>query len=151
MSFDTTDSFHYIYQVYFCIMSNCLFCKIIAGEIPCHKVYEDSQIFGFLDIGPVSRGHLLLVPKLHSENLSADTAQDAGALMQAAQALGRKAMQALGATGYNLGMNHGESAGQDVFHTHLHLMPRYEGQTRSFVKTHPSQEELAEVAALLCA
>lgn len=127
----------------------CLFCSIASGNIPSHVVYEDDRVFGFLDIGPVSRGHLLLVPKTHTENLSENAPEDAAALMQAAQVMGRRVQEKLGAAGYNLGMNHGEVAGQEVMHTHLHLMPRYAGEPRSFAKTHPANEELAEVAGLL--
>lgn len=127
-------------------MPDCLFCKIIAGQIPCHKIYENEKVFAFLDIGPVSTGHTLVVPKRHAENLAAGSAEDARALMDAIYELAPKILHGVGATGYNLGMNHGEVAGQDVLHTHLHVMPRKEGEGRAFVKTHPSQEELAKVA-----
>lgn len=127
-------------------MTDCLFCKIVAGAIPAHKIYEDDRILAFLDIGPVSTGHTLIVPKTHAENLAAGSVEDACALMTAIHDLAPKIVQAVGAVGYNLGMNHGEVAGQDVFHTHLHIMPRKEGEKREFVKTHPSQEELAAVA-----
>ena len=130
-------------------MTDCLFCKIVRGEIPCEKVYEDESVIAFLDIGPVSKGHTLIVPKQHADNMAAGSEQDAEAMMRAAYRLAPKIMSALGATGYNLGMNHGEVAGQDVMHSHLHLMPRYPGEPRSFTKTHPSKEELAQVAALI--
>ncbi len=126
--------------------NDCLFCKIIAGQVPAHKVYETDRVLAFLDIGPVSKGHTLVVPKEHAENLSAGSAADALELMKAVYLLGKKSMSALGATGYNLGMNHGVDAGQDVLHTHLHVMPRYANDERKFVKTFPSKEELSTVA-----
>lgn len=127
-------------------MNDCLFCKIVAGDIPAQKVYENDRVLAFLDIGPVSEGHTLVIPKAHAENLAAGSIEDATALMVAIHELAPKITQALGAAGYNLGMNHGEAAGQDVLHTHLHIMPRQAGQPRNFVKTHPSQEELTQVA-----
>ncbi|MBI1907956.1 HIT family protein [Candidatus Uhrbacteria bacterium] len=125
---------------------DCLFCKIIAGEIPCHKMYEDEKTFAFLDIGPVSEGHTLVVPKAHATNLNEGTREDAVAVMATVHAIAPAIMRGLGASGYNLGMNHGLSAGQDVMHTHVHIMPRKDGVERTFVKTHPSQDELKAVA-----
>lgn len=127
-------------------MSDCLFCKIIAGQIPCHKIFESDRVLAFLDIGPVSTGHALVIPKQHAENLASGSADDARALMEVIYELAPKIVRGVGATGYNLGMNHGEVAGQDVMHTHLHIMPRKEGEPRAFVKQHPAQDELAKVA-----
>lgn len=125
---------------------SCIFCSIIAGEIPCHKVYEDESVVAFLDIGPVSTGHTLVLPKTHAENLEAGSAEDAARLMSAIYTIALPILKAVGADGYNLGMNHGECAGQDVMHTHLHIMPRANGVPRSFTKTHPSMDELAATA-----
>lgn len=130
-------------------MSDCLFCKIIAGEIPSHKIYEDEHVFAFLDIGPVSRGHALFVPRVHAEDLSSGSSEDARALMSAVQKMAPIFLQRLGASAYNIGVNSGADAGQIVFHTHLHFMPRYVGEARNFVKTHPSQEELSDVARIM--
>lgn len=127
-------------------MTDCLFCKIIAGKIPAHKVYENDRVLAFLDIGPVSTGHTLVIPKTHAENLAAGSVEDACALMTVIHDLAPKITQAVGGSGYNLGMNHGEAAGQDVLHTHLHIMPRQADQPRNFVKQHPAQEELGKVA-----
>lgn len=128
-------------------MPDCLFCKIVAGEIPCHKVYENDRVLAFLDIFPVSKGHTLVIPKTHAQDLAAGTVDDALELMKVIHDLAPKITKALGASGYNLGMNHGLVAGQDVLHTHIHIMPRYDGEPRNFVKTHPTQEELEKVAA----
>lgn len=125
---------------------DCLFCKIIAGTIPCHKVYEDNRAFAFLDIGPVAQGHTLVVPKAHAENLDAGSKEDAMHLLGVIHDIAPNIMRAVGASGYNLGMNHGISAGQDVMHTHLHIMPRKDDEARTFVKTHPSQDDLAAIA-----
>lgn len=125
---------------------DCIFCKIIASEIPCHKVFENDSVLAFLDIGPVSTGHTLFVPKKHAKNLEVGSVDEAIELMKAIYKLAPAIMKAVGASGYNLGMNHGLSAGQDVFHTHLHFMPRVDGVARAFVKTHPTPEELAVTA-----
>lgn len=126
-----------------------MFCKIIAGEIPSHKVFENDHVFAFLDIGPVTKGHTLVIPKNHAENLTEGTKEDAVHLMEVVHEIAPMITERLGATAYNLGMNHGVDAGQDVFHTHIHLMPRYEGVERTFVKQEATQEELEEVAKLI--
>ena len=131
-------------------MSDCLFCRIIAGEIPSHKIYEDEQVFVFLDIGPVSRGHALFIPKKHAVDLSSGSVQDAAALIAKVHEIAPILLKRLGASAYNLGVNSGADAGQIVFHTHIHFIPRYAGEERSFIKTHPSQEELADVARIIC-
>lgn len=123
-----------------------LFDRILNGGVPCEKVYEDEKTFAFLDISPVSKGHTLVIPKQHAEYLAEQSEEDAVALMKTVYLLAPKIMAALGATGYNLGMNHGKDAGQEVPHTHLHIMPRYEGEERTFEKRRASDEELAEVA-----
>ena len=125
---------------------DCIFCKIINGEIPSHKLYEDNDVLAFLDINPVSVGHTLVIPKTHVTDLGDGSRETAMQLMGVVHDIAPKIMIALGATGYNLGMNHGVDAGQDVLHTHLHIMPRKHGEVREFVKTHPSQAELAVTA-----
>jgi len=104
----------------------CIFCKIIAGEIPCDKVYEDADVFAFLDIRPNNPGHTLIVPKEHFENLLETPAHVAEALVVAAQLVAPRAMAAVGATGFNLGVNTGGASGQVVMHTHVHIIPRFE-------------------------
>jgi len=130
-------------------MPDCLFCEIISGNVPSHKVYENDKILAFLDIGPVSRGHTLIIPKEHAPDLNAGSCESAMDLMRVVHHIAPSIIVALGAHGYNLGMNHGACAGQIVFHTHLHFMPRYEGIPRSFEKQYPSQQELVEVAAII--
>jgi len=125
---------------------SCIFCKIVSGEIPALKIYENEKVLAFLDINPVSKGHTLLIPKTHAQDLAAGSVDDATELMRVVHDLAPKITKALGASGYNLGMNHGIDAGQEVLHTHIHIMPRYNGDARSFVKTHPAKEELEAVA-----
>jgi histidine triad (HIT) family protein len=127
-------------------MSECLFCKILNKEIPAHVLYEDDQTLVFLDIFPVTKGHALVIPKNHAENLTAGSVEDAQAVMKTVHDVAPRLVKALGGTGYNLGMNHGVDAGQEVFHTHVHVMPRFAGLPRTFEKTSPSQEDLAALA-----
>lgn len=127
-------------------MSDCIFCKIIAGEIPSHKIYEDDRVVAFLDIHPVSTGHTLVVPKAHSTSLLDSSLEDAQAIMTAIKKISPRLLAAVDADGLNIGSNCGESAGQDVFHTHIHLMPRQTGTPRTFVQADVSQADLAATA-----
>jgi histidine triad (HIT) family protein len=127
-------------------MSECLFCKIVQGEIGSQKIYEDDKTFAFLDIGPVSKGHTLVIPKEHAQDLNSGSEQSAIAVMKTIYKLAPKITKALGASAYNLGMNHGKDAKQEVFHTHLHLIPRYSDVPRTYDKTFPPQDELEAVA-----
>lgn len=106
---------------------DCVFCKIIAGEIPSTRVYEDAHAVAFLDIKPITTGHLLIVPKKHSRDvIDADDATLAH-LMSLAPRMGAAVMAALEADGFNMGVNTGSAAGQIVMHTHVHIIPRYIG------------------------
>ena len=112
-------------------MIDCIFCKIIAGEIPCTKVYEDDKTFAFLDIAPNSAGHTLVVPKQHCTNLLDADEETLQATMQTVQ----KIAQALSkySEGVNLVQNNNEAAGQIVFHLHFHVVPRTKGDNIMFV------------------
>ncbi len=104
---------------------NCIFCKIIAGELPSSKVYEDADVLAFLDIKPVNPGHTLVIPKKHFESIH-DTPDDVIAKMSVvAKKIAGIIQQKIGAEGVNIGMNNGRAAGQIVFHAHIHIMPRY--------------------------
>lgn len=105
----------------------CIFCKIIAGEIPCHKIYEDEKVFVFLDIKPINPGHTLIVPKKHYENLEEISDSDLTAVILRAQAIGGRLKEKLGVAGYNLSINNGAVAGQIVSHLHVHVIPRHAG------------------------
>ncbi len=105
-------------------MTDCIFCKIIKGELPSAKVYENDQVVAFLDIHPVRPGHTLIVPKAHCENLMDCRSEVLSVLMNAAQKVARAVVVATGAEGFNLGINNGQAAGQVIFHLHLHIIPR---------------------------
>ncbi|MFA6131255.1 MAG: HIT domain-containing protein [Patescibacteria group bacterium] len=125
---------------------SCLFCQIANHTIPSQIFYEDEKTVAFLDIAAVSKGHTLIIPKNHAENLSANSEEDAVAIMRTLWKIAPVILKTLGATGYNLGMNNGKDAGQEVMHTHLHVMPRYQGIERSFKRLSPADFELADVA-----
>ena len=106
---------------------NCIFCKIIQGDIPCSRVYETPEVLAFLDLAPVNKGHVLVIPKTHLPDVWALPPALAAPLLEAIQAVGQALKTALGATGINVGMNNGASAGQIVPHAHWHLIPRFAG------------------------
>ena len=105
----------------------CLFCRIAAGEIPSEKVLEDDRAFAFLDIRPLARGHVLVVPKRHAERFADMPPEDAAAVTRLAQRIIRRQGEALGAAGVTIAVNDGRAAGQEVMHVHVHLVPRTEG------------------------
>ena len=105
-------------------MESCIFCKIIAGELPSSKVYEDEHVIAFLDIHPVTSGHTLVVPKIHCDDLLGCDFTVASQMMNAAQKVGAAVMKATGTAGFNLGVNNGATAGQVIFHLHMHVIPR---------------------------
>lgn len=104
---------------------NCIFCKIVAGEIPCAKIYESDTVIAFLDIAPVNAGHALVLPKAHHVTLMDLPRELGGDLTEALSAVGKAVMEATGAEGLNLMQNNYEAAGQLVHHVHFHLIPRY--------------------------
>ena len=108
-------------------MVDCIFCRIVKGEIPSSKVYEDENVFAFLDIGPLAWGHVLIVPKKHSEAVTELAPGEAAALFAAVPKLAAAVMKATGAEGLNVLQNNGAVAGQAVHHLHIHLIPRHAG------------------------
>lgn len=106
-------------------MEDCLFCKIIKGEIPCSKIYEDENILAFLDIGPVNKGHTLIVPKKHSTNIFDIENEELMQIMKVVKKLAPAVKKAVNADGLNIAQNNGKAAGQIVMHTHTHIIPRY--------------------------
>ncbi|HFU4117540.1 TPA: HIT family protein [Streptococcus suis] len=107
-------------------MSDCIFCKIVAGEIPASKVYENDHVLAFLDITQVTKGHTLVIPKKHFRNVLDMDAETAGQVFAAVPAIARQLTEKLGASGLNIVNNNEEAAGQTVFHTHIHLLPRFD-------------------------
>lgn len=102
-----------------------IFDKIIAGEIPCHKVYEDEHVLSFLDVAPLSRGHTLVIPKERAAQMDQLSDESAAALGRVLPRICRAVMMATGATAYNLLQNNGAEAHQAVMHLHVHVIPRY--------------------------
>lgn len=102
-----------------------IFCKIIAGEIPCHKLYEDEDVLAFLDISQVTKGHALVISKEHFDNFLSTPQEIMHKVMDIAQRIGQVDIKLLGAKGVNILTNCYESAGQSVMHFHVHVIPRY--------------------------
>ncbi|PLW80561.1 HIT family protein [Candidatus Woesearchaeota archaeon] len=109
------------------MMEECLFCKIIRKEIPSKIIHEDDKVLAFLDISPVNKGHTLVIPKNHSIDLSEMSDDDVDACFKVARNLGNRMIEKLGADGYNINMNTKKAAGQIIFHSHIHIIPRFLG------------------------
>jgi histidine triad (HIT) family protein len=103
---------------------DCIFCRIAAGEIPCNKIYEDEKVLAFLDIGPVSRGHTLVIPKEHFTTLHDCPGELLTKVMICVRKIAAAVVGAVGAEAYNVLCNNGRAAGQLVEHVHFHLIPR---------------------------
>jgi len=105
-------------------VENCVFCKIVRGEIKSQKVYEDEEILAFLDINPVNKGHVLVIPKDHYENIFDIPKEKLAKVMEVVQKVAI-ALKKMGADGVNIISNNGKAADQHVFHLHVHVIPRY--------------------------
>jgi histidine triad (HIT) family protein len=125
---------------------DCIFCKIIAGELPATIVGEDERTISFMDIAPATRGHALVIPREHSADLLSIEAEDLAAVGLAAQRLATRFKQRLGADGVNLLNSCGAVAFQTVFHFHMHVIPRYEGDPLRLPWV-PTPGDSAEIAA----
>lgn len=108
-------------------MEPCVFCQIAQASAPADRVLENERVVAFLDIHPSAAGHVLVVPRAHSDDLSQASDADMAALIKMARRIGERQKDRLGATGYNILMAAGASAQQSVFHTHLHVVPRFDG------------------------
>lgn len=108
-------------------MTDCLFCRIVEGEIPARVVREDERTIAFLDIAPSTRGHVLVIPRRHATDVTDIAPEDLAACALAAQDLARRALDRLGAEGVNLVQSNRAVGWQRVFHFHLHVVPRYPG------------------------
>lgn len=108
------------------MVDECIFCKIIAGEIPCAKIYESETVFAFLDIAPVNAGHALVLPKAHHETLWELPAELGDNILKALKTVAEAVKAETGAHGLNLIQNNLEAAGQLVPHVHFHLVPRFD-------------------------
>ena len=104
----------------------CLFCRIVKGEIASEKVMENERAYAFLDINPLARGHVLVIPKAHHERFAQMLPEDAAGVMDLAQHVARRLERGLGAQGLTIAVNDGRIAGQEVLHVHVHVVPRAE-------------------------
>lgn len=135
-------------------MSDCIFCKIINGEIPSSKVFENNHVLAFLDISQVTKGHTLVIPKVHQENIYELTPHVAKQVYEVIPQIANAIKEAYNPIGLNLLNNNGEDAGQSVFHYHVHIIPRY-GTGDGFGavwKSHQSEytpEKLIEIASTI--
>ncbi|TXC89883.1 HIT family protein [Metabacillus litoralis] len=133
-------------------MSDCIFCKIVNEEIPCAKVFENDHVVAFLDISQVTKGHTLVIPKVHKENIYELTPEIASKVFEVIPQISNAIKKQFNPVGLNLLNNNGEQAGQSVFHYHMHIVPRY-GKGDGFGavwKSHADQyspEQLQEIAS----
>ncbi len=131
-------------------MEDCLFCKIIKGEIPCYKIYEDEKAFVFLDINPWSRGHCLVLPKKHFRDILEIDAETLNHIILVVQKISVLVKEKLGAGGINILQNNNRIAGQGVDHIHFHVIPRYtDGSLQISHSSEYKGDDLKEVVELL--
>jgi len=112
---------------------DCIFCKIVAGEIPCFNVYDAGDVMAFLDINPINKGHTLIIPKKHYKDLLTTPNELSVQLFTAAKKIGTAFKTELGAEGFNLFQNNGECAGQVVGHCHFHVLPRFSSEKNKII------------------
>ena len=132
-------------------MNDCIFCNIVSGSIPNSTVYEDSSTLAFLDIYPSTKGHTVVIPKVHVETIFDLNEELLKALLPAVQRATERIEQRLHPDGYNIGWNHGEVGGQAVPHLHMHIMPRWKndgGSNMHGIVNHPGDMSVEDVAAL---
>lgn len=130
-------------------MTDCVFCKIVAGQIPATRVYEDTEVLAFMDIGQVNPGHVLVAAKRHAPDLYALDEPQAAALGRAQARIARAIRDAFQPSGLSVYQANGKPAGQTVFHYHVHLVPRHEsdGMQLTWPVQNPPRERLEEAAA----
>ena len=128
-------------------MAETIFSKIVAGTIPCHRVYEDAHVLAFLDVNPLAEGHTLVIPKRPVERFEDLTPDEAAALARALGPIARKVLSVTGAEGYNLLQNNGGVSGQVVMHVHFHIIPRRAGDGLGY-RWLPQPGDQAALAAL---
>ena len=126
---------------------NCIFCKIIAGEIPSQTIYEDDKFKVILDVAPATKGHALILPKSHYANLYELPEDMAADTVKLAKKMMRVMTDRLSCDGFNILQNNGEIAGQSGFHFHMHLLPRYkdDGEILKYIPRNPDPKELEQI------
>jgi histidine triad (HIT) family protein len=129
--------------------SDCVFCRIVAGSIPASVVHEDAETLAFMDLGQVNPGHVLIAVKRHAQDIYALDERQAAALYAAASRVARAIREAFAPQGLSVYQANGKAAGQTVFHLHLHLVPRHEGDgmNLSWPVKNPPRDKLEEHAA----
>lgn len=132
---------------------DCIFCKIIAGEIPCLRLLETDQVLAFMDINPFHDGHCLVIPKAHHENLFAATDDDLAACIKAVRKVATAVEKALAPAGMNIVQANGAAAGQSVFHYHMHIFPRAPDDNAKFNWGYNpgNMDHLKEIQAMILA
>jgi histidine triad (HIT) family protein len=126
---------------------DCIFCKIVAGEVPAQIVAEDERTIAFMDISPATRGHVLVIPRRHARDLLEIDREDLDATIQGAQRMAERVHDRLGADGVNLLNSCGKAAWQTVFHFHVHVIPRYSDDPLQ-LPWEPSPGDKDEIAAV---
>lgn len=124
-------------------MEQCIFCKIINGKIPSYKIYEDDDIFVMLDIRPTTKGHVLVLPKKHFEMLEVTDDEILEKMITVSKNIGKQIKSILKSDGFNININNGKHAGQEIFHTHFHVVQRFEGDGIKLWP--PSKEEKIKI------
>lgn len=127
---------------------NCIFCKIANGEIPSKTLYEDEDFRVILDLGPATKGHALILPKEHADNLYELSDEQAAKVLVLAKKMAAKMQKTLACEGLNLVQNNGEVAGQTVNHFHLHLIPRYQNDGQKIAGWVPGEVSQDELEAI---
>ena len=130
---------------------NCIFCKIVSGEIPAKKIYEDENYIAFLDLAPATKGHALVIPKDHFPNLYETPDEVLAGEMKVVRMMARRMKEKLGAVGFNLVQNNERAAEQTVFHFHIHMIPRYpnDGRVVGWKQGELTDEAAAEIIRLV--
>ncbi|NCD34642.1 MAG: HIT family protein [Spartobacteria bacterium] len=127
----------------------CIFCNIAAGMIPCTKVFESDDILAFMDIGPIIKGHVLVIPKKHYDPIIATPDDVLAAMMSVVKRVASAQIKQLGAQGVNVIQNNGACSGQAVPHIHIHVIPRYEDDGHHWnwdAKSYESMDEMQQLA-----
>ena len=129
-------------------MSDCIFCKIVAGQIPAIKLYEDDHVLAFMDIGPIVKGHALVIPKVHHDPLAQTPDNVLAQVIAVVRRIAQAQQEGLGADGVNIHQANGVTAGQVVPHLHFHIIPRFKHDGHHWNCTAHPYADLSEAAAL---
>jgi histidine triad (HIT) family protein len=131
-------------------MENCIFCKVIKGELPSSKVYEDDVVLAFLDVNPINKGHVLVIPKEHQQFIADLDEKTLGKMIIIANKINKAVRSSeIKTEAVNLLLSDGEVAGQEISHVHLHIIPRFRGDNFSFSfpnNESPTREDLDEIS-----